>query len=80
VILPLSQVCQNGGLTFGETKKKQGAKTGEYGMGDDSHVALGPNFPGKKGSVRLCVVVMQQPVPLSPNFGAKSSGIFTQSP
>jgi hypothetical protein len=28
----------------------------------------------------LCVVVMQQPVPLSPKFGAKSLHIFTQSP
>jgi hypothetical protein len=29
--------------------------------------------------VRRCVVVIQQPVLLSPKFGAKSSNIFTQS-
>jgi hypothetical protein len=29
--------------------------------------------------VRRCVVVMQQPVLLSPKFGAKSSHIFTHS-
>jgi hypothetical protein len=38
------------------------------------------NIAGEKGSVRLCVVVMQQSVHLSPNFGAKCSHIFTQSP
>jgi hypothetical protein len=36
--------------------------------------------PGEKGSVKRCVVVMQQPVLLSPKFGAKSSHIFMQSP
>jgi hypothetical protein len=40
----------------------------------------GKKFPGGKGIVRRCVVVMQQPVLLSPKFGAKSSHIFTQSP
>jgi hypothetical protein len=38
------------------------------------------NFLGEKGSVRWCVVVKQQPVLLSPKFGAKSSHIFMQSP
>jgi hypothetical protein len=47
---------------------------------DDSHVVSVKKFPGEKGSVRLCVVVMQQPISLSPKFGAKSSRIFTQSP
>jgi hypothetical protein len=37
-------------------------------------------FPGEKGSVKRCVVVMQQLVFLSPKFGMKSSHIFTQSP
>jgi hypothetical protein len=46
-------------------------------MGDDSHVFI-QKFPGEKGSVRGCVVVMQQPVLLLPKFGAKSSHIFTQ--
>jgi hypothetical protein len=36
-------------------------------------------FPGEKGSVRRCVVVMQQPVLLSPKFGSKFSHIFTHS-
>jgi hypothetical protein len=41
---------------------------------------FGQKFPGEKGSVRWCVVMMQQPVLLSPNFGAKSLHIFMQSP
>jgi hypothetical protein len=50
-------------------------------MGDDSHVVFGKKkFQGKKGSVRRRVVVMQQPVLLSPKLGAKSSHIFTQPP
>jgi hypothetical protein len=46
----------------------------------DSHIVFVKKFPGEKGSVRRNVVVMQQPVVLSPNFGAKSSHISTQSP
>jgi hypothetical protein len=41
---------------------------------------FGQKFPGEKGSVRRCVVVMQQPIFLLPKFGAKSSYVFTQSP
>jgi hypothetical protein len=37
-------------------------------MGDESHVAFGQKFPGEKGSVKQCVVVMQQPVLLLPKF------------
>jgi hypothetical protein len=33
-------------------------------------------FPGEKGSVRQFVIMMQQPVLLSPKFGAKFSHIF----
>jgi hypothetical protein len=36
---------------------------------DDSHV-FSQKIPGEKGNVRRCVV-MQQPVLLSPKFGAK---------
>jgi hypothetical protein len=43
-------------------------------------VVFGQKFPGEKGSVRQCVVMMQQPVLLSPKFEAKSSHIFMQSP
>jgi hypothetical protein len=49
-------------------------------VGVDSHVVSGQKFHGEKWSVRRYVVVMQQPVLLSPKFGAKSSHIFTQSP
>jgi hypothetical protein len=41
---------------------------------------LDENVLGEKRSVRLRVVFMQQPDPLCPKFGAKSSHIFTQSP
>jgi hypothetical protein len=44
---------------------------------DDSNIIFGQKFPGEKGSVRRCVVVMQQPVLLSPNFKAKSLHMFT---
>jgi hypothetical protein len=47
-------------------------------LGDGSHVVFGQNFPDEKGSVRRCVVVMQQLV-LSPKLGAKSSHIFEQA-
>jgi hypothetical protein len=40
-------------------------------MGDDSHVVFGQTFGDEKGSVRRCVVVMQQTVLLSSNFVAK---------
>jgi hypothetical protein len=38
-------------------------KLGKLGwVGNDSHVVFGQQFPGEKGSVIWCVVVMQQPV------------------
>jgi hypothetical protein len=40
----------------------QGAKSGELGEWGASHVVSCQKFPGEKGSVRRCVVVMQQPV------------------
>jgi hypothetical protein len=40
---------------------------------------FGKKIPSEKGNVRLCIVVMQQPVILLPTFGSKSSQIFTQS-
>jgi hypothetical protein len=46
--------------------------------GDDSHVVFGQKFPGEKGSEKRCVVMMQQPVLLSPKFRAKSLHIFMQ--
>jgi hypothetical protein len=41
---------------------------------------FGQKLPGVKGSVRRCIVVMQQPVLFSPKFEVKSLHIFTQSP
>jgi hypothetical protein len=49
-------------------------------VGDNSHVGFGQKFSDEKGSVRQSVVVMQQPVLLSPKFGVKSSHIFRQTP
>jgi hypothetical protein len=37
-------------------------------------------FTGENGSVKRCVVLMQQKVLLFPKFGVKSSHIFMQSP
>jgi hypothetical protein len=45
------------------------------GGGDDIHVVFGQEFSGEKQNV----VVVQQPVLLSPKFGVKSSHIFKQS-
>jgi hypothetical protein len=62
-ILPRSpQLCQNGGIS--EKSRVDG---------DDSHIVFGQKIPDEKGNVRQCVVAMQQPVLLSPKFGAKSS-------
>jgi hypothetical protein len=49
-------------------------------VGDDSRVVFGQKFPGEKGSVIQCIVMMQQSVPLLPEFSAKSSHIFMQLP
>jgi hypothetical protein len=39
-------------------------------VGDEGHVVLGQKFACEKGSVRRCIVMIQQPVLLSPKFGA----------
>jgi hypothetical protein len=39
-------------------------------VGDESHVTLGQEFPGEKGSVKWFFVVMQQKVLMSPKVGA----------
>jgi hypothetical protein len=49
-------------------------------LGDDNYVIFQQKFSGDKGSVRRCVVVMQQPVHLPPKFGEKSLHIFKQAP
>jgi hypothetical protein len=48
--------------------------------GDNSHVVFGQTFPGEEGNVRWRIVMMQQPVLLSPKLRAKSSHIFMQLP
>jgi hypothetical protein len=45
-------------------------------VGDDSHVVFGNKFHGEKGNVRRCVVVMQQPVLLSPRFRGEVFAYF----
>jgi hypothetical protein len=41
-------------------------------MGTPVMFLLGKIFPGEEESVKWCVAVMQKPILLSPNFGAKS--------
>jgi hypothetical protein len=55
----------------------QSGKQGQVGVVEDSHVVFCENSLLKE-EMRDGVVVMQQPVLLSPKFGAKSSHIFTQ--
>jgi hypothetical protein len=63
-------LSQNGGLSalspIGQTEKSRVD-------------AGGQKFPGEKGSLIQCIVVMQQPILLLPKFGVKSSHIFIQS-
>jgi hypothetical protein len=47
-------------------------------VGGKSHVVFGQKFPGEKGSVRQCVVLVQQPFLSLPKFGAKPSHIITE--
>jgi hypothetical protein len=62
-------LCKNCNLSvlfsIGETEK---SRVG----GDDSLDVFGQKFPGEKERVRQCIVVLQQPVHLSPKFGTKS--------
>jgi hypothetical protein len=58
-ILPRSpQLCQNGGLTV---LSSWGGNRKVGWVGEDSHVVFGQKLPGEKGSVRRCVLMMQQP-------------------
>jgi hypothetical protein len=59
----------------------QSGKQRKVGLvGEDSHDVSGKKFTGEKGSVRRCVVVIQQAVLSLPKFGATYSHIFVQSP
>jgi hypothetical protein len=72
---PSPQLCQNGGLlvlpAIGEQEKSR------VGGGWQSY-CFWSKIPSERGSVREYVVVMQQPVLLSPKFGTKSLHIFTR--
>jgi hypothetical protein len=49
-------------------------------VGDDSHVVFRKKLLGEDGSVRRGVVMVKQTGLFSPNFGATSLRVFTQSP
>jgi hypothetical protein len=65
-------LCQNGGLSVLSSIWETGKS--RVGGGQQS-CWFCQKFPDEKGSVRRCVVVMQQPVLLSPKFASKSSHI-----
>jgi hypothetical protein len=69
-------LCQNGGLSvLFWIREKERSRVG----GDDSHVVSSEKSLGEKRSVGRFVVVMQEPVLLSPKLRAKFSHIFAQS-
>jgi hypothetical protein len=49
-------------------------------VGDDNHFVFRQKLLGEDGIVRWVVVMVKQPGPFSPKFGAASSHVFTQSP
>jgi hypothetical protein len=67
-MLPRSpQLCPNGGLSvLSSIRETEKSRVG----GGRVMLFLVKKFPGENGSVRWCVVVMQQPVFLSSTFGA----------
>jgi hypothetical protein len=48
-------------------------------VGDDSYFVFRQKLSGEDRSVRRGVVMVKLPGMISPNFGAKSSHVFTQS-
>jgi hypothetical protein len=66
--------------SFRVTENSHGAMSSEWvGWGTAAMLLLVKEIPGRKGSVKWRVVVLQQPVMLSPKFSAKSSHIFMKS-
>jgi hypothetical protein len=65
---------------FGNRKKSQGAKSGEYGEGHNSHFVFHQKLFGEDGCVRRGVVMVKQPCLFSPKFAVTSSHVFIQSP
>jgi hypothetical protein len=60
-------------LQSGKQKSCRGPNQGSGVGGGDRHIVSVQKFPGENGSVRWCIIIMQQPVVLSPKFMAKSS-------
>jgi hypothetical protein len=48
-------------------------------VGDESRVIFSQKLPGEKGNVSRCVIVMQQPVVLSPKFWANFNAVAVKS-
>jgi hypothetical protein len=63
----------NGG--FSALSSTRETETSRAVVDDDSHVIFGGKFPGEKGSMRR-IVVIQQPILLSPMFGTTSLHIL----
>jgi aerobic-type carbon monoxide dehydrogenase small subunit (CoxS/CutS family) len=82
VILFLSlQLSQNGCIFNRGNRKFTGGHARQLvWVLDDSHVVFGKKVSSEKGSVSRCVVLVDEPVLLSPKFGTKSSRFFTQEP
>jgi hypothetical protein len=64
-----STTCDSVLSSTGETEKSQGAKLGELGGYRMSHIVFCKEFPGEKGSVRQCAVLMQQPFSVAEGQG-----------
>jgi hypothetical protein len=73
----LSTTCDSVSITAVVSKWQPFSSVFNWGnrkvgwVGDNSHVVFGQKFPGEKGSVGRCVVMMQQPILLP----SKSSNI-----
>jgi hypothetical protein len=50
----------------GKQRKVVGTQVIRAGLVEETYVAFGKKLPGEKGSVKRCIVVMQQPVLLWP--------------
>jgi len=66
---------------FGNSKKSQDAKSGEYGgWGITKILFFRHKLVGEDESVRRGVVMVKQPGLFSPKLGAKSSHFYVPSP
>jgi len=67
-------------VIFENRKKSGGVKSGEHGGRGISHFGFRQKLLGEDGGVRRGVIMVKQPGLFSPNFGATSLHVFTQSP